>query len=327
MAVSRTSTSRARTRLVARGVAGLIVGLAVMVGQVGMGGSVPASAADGCQHTGSTNGSPYTCTYTQLNPYSNWPSDGSSPFCNPCLAWWMPNGGPGDVPAVIQQSNMNGVNFYDDARNAMYDWAGQNYNSPWMYECPNCSSSQIQVTFSAKSMGTGNVCGQTSVTQFDPNRNIIDYIWAGYNTDKVYWDGPPRQSGGCNAKTTAYHEFGHVFGLGHSSDASDIMYWGGNNVVGVTGDAQTGLNAIYGAYQGGNSNCGSGSSCQLICTAATAATCVPLEGYLEKAWSLSQGTPAPNPVTQITSSTCPTAVFTTWYTCMFLYEEQQISHT
>lgn len=280
-----------------------------MFGQAGITGGLPASAHDDCQRQGSTNGSPWTCGYTQLDPGRNWPWDGSDPRCGVCAWWDMPGGRPGNVDADfsgIPNSGNGAVRWNDDLLNAMYAWSGQPYNSPWMYQCggSNCQYSQVHDGWKDEGWnGNATPCGIAYVYVDSASRVTSSTIMYNNNGQLHWWDGPPANGQyGCDAKSTAYHEEGHVFTLGHSSVASDVMYWGGGDVTSVTGNAQNGLNAIYGPYQG-NSNSGGGcSSCRFepICR-STIDPCNPLgtfdlEGYLAKAWDLSQGVSLPNPV-------------------------------
>jgi Matrixin len=310
-------------RTLARGLSGLLGALVLALGQFAVGGGVlPASAHDNCQNVGSdkaqSNGSPYYCGYTQIDPYKNWPYDNqTAPWCSTCIWWDMPGGQPGNVPAAIHMNNVSGVNFHDDALSAMYGWGGQPYKSPWMYECTRCSASQIQVTVDADHFG--NWCGMAKIVSWDGANRVLS-AWAKYNLDKTYWDGPARQSGGCNAQQIMYHEIGHVFALGHSSDPSDVMYFNGNNVTSVTAQAQAGLNAIYGPCCG-DDGC---TQCQVTCQLSAPDSCGPLMRWLDKAWQLSQGTPAPNPVSIITPSVCDPATLHVWLPCMIAWEESQI---
>ncbi len=128
------------------------------------------------------------------------------------------------------------------------------------------------------------------------------------------------------------------------------MYWGGGNVDSVTGNSQSGLDAIYGAYNGGNSSGGGQacSNCQTVC-GSSEDPCQPgpgipanLEGYLAKAWDLSQGIPAsnplpyaqqvaggaPNPVTIISPQWClpyySASDYQHWAQCVVVYLENKV---
>ncbi|HXA29435.1 MAG TPA: hypothetical protein VN193_11915 [Candidatus Angelobacter sp.] len=297
---------------------GLFAALLLALGQISMGGVVTASAHDDCKQATSadnTNGSPSACGYTQLD--NTWPASGASPFCgSSCVYWWMPNGGPGNVDADFtgQYPGVSGVNFYQDLLSAMHAWAGQPYNSPWMYQCggSNCQYSQVHVGSKDEGYDSRFVtCALTYVSN-DPNNFQITSSTIMWNNDsQLRWSDGPSGSA-CDAKAISYHEEGHVFSLGHSSTQGNAMYWqGGAEAIG--GNDQTGLNAIYGPYTGGN---GSGSSggggcpnCQTIC-GASEDPCNPgpgtpnvnIEGYLTKAWDMSQGASLPNPVSELTGA-------------------------
>ena len=301
------------------------------------GASVPlldphvALANDNCAQasSGSTNGTGWTCTWTQL--FNPWPGDPGQPLNPPqcssaCYVWALQaNGKPGDVPAAIAVSDTSNVKFGTDLKAAMQDWAGQPYKSPWVYICTNCSSSQIEIQMNAGSVSDANWCGQTTVDNHDQN-NLLIHVTVTLNTSAPWYDGPPPAGrSGCDAKATAYHELGHAIGsLGHSGVQGNAMYWqGGAEAIG--GDDQQGLNALYGPYNGtNNGGSGSCSNCQTICGQADN-PCQPTpgvdyEGYLEKAWDMSQGVPMPNPVGYLSSvDGCLTYVFAkqylNWFDC------------
>jgi hypothetical protein len=287
----------------------------------------PAFAAEDCAQVGTssgTNGTAYTCSYTQLsNPWPGVPgSPASPPFCSPCYTWAIQsNGQPGEVPASSTITNSNGVKWGDDVTKAMNDWSAQPYRQPWVYYC---SCSQIEIDIAWADLGSGNVCGQAQVTSADSN-NLLIHVQVRLNDDanKYWWDGPPQQSGGCDAIATAYHELGHAIGtLGHASYEGDAMYWhGGSDQIG--GDDQQGLLAIYGAYQSSGSGCGAhcNSSCIGTVQQALCATS-GLSGYWQKAWLMSQGISAPNPVSIITPTQCVQYEYSyyPWAQCMAYYE-------
>lgn len=299
-------------RTVVRCVAVLLLGL----GQVGIGGVVTASAHDDCRYASTsadyTDGTPWNCNYTQVDS-GNWPGGSSSPQCgSTCWYWWMPNGGPGNVDADFTGAypNVSGVDFYNDLLTAMHGWASQPYNSPLMYQCGGSNCQYSQVHLGSKDEGSGRTasCGLAYVNA-DPNtRNVTSATIMLNNNSAVRWvDGPTGSQGGCNAKSIAYHEEGHVFTLGHSSVSADVMYWGGGDVSAVTGSAQTGLNAIYGPYNGHGGSGGGGAcpNCQTIC-GASEDPCNPgpggdvsIEAYLTKAWDMSQGVAIPNAVSTL----------------------------
>ena len=310
---------------------------------------VPRSAAavDDCRRVNSTGSSPYTCTYTQMEV--DWPNT-TGPFCSQvgaCVNWWMPNGGPGNVDADFSGiSNSNGINWYNDLISAMHGWSGQQYNSPWMYQCSgsNCQYAQVHDKWADLGSSTGpGPCASTQVN-YDTQQFTITSVTITYNNNANvwWWNGPPGRGHqyNCDAIDVAYHEEGHMEALGHSSDASDIMYWKGGTTETVTHDAQTGLGAIYGAYSGTNgSSSGSGGSsggsgcgsCQglsglpvpwsFFTCGPAASACDVFNGYLAKAWDMSRGVATPNPVSEITPAQCVPVEneYTGWLSCMALY--------
>lgn len=181
-----------------QGIFGLMAALLLAFGQVAIGGVAPVSAHDDCQNQGSTNGSPWTCGYTQMDP-NDWPWDGSAPQCgSTCWAWWMPNGSSGDVPADFSGiGNGNNVKFYDDLINAMYDWAGQPYNSPMMYEDTGCSCTEVHDGWKDEGGWSNNTttCAFTSIWQTSGNN--IEQVTIMYNSDSQveWWDGQPTSRG------------------------------------------------------------------------------------------------------------------------------------
>jgi hypothetical protein len=323
---------------------GLALGLGLAVGQLGFSGALPAAAHDDCQHTGSTNGSPWTYSYTQDDPWYPWPASGA-PQCgtNPApsqCAWWdMPNGGPGNVDADFTGTypQVSGVNFYDDLITAMHAWAGQPYNSPWMYQCTasanNCQYSQVhlgskdegQITQSGNTIiGTCGLTYDYTISSSSDSRMSSSTIMLNNNSSVNWWDGQPAAGQyGCDAKATAFHEEGHTFTLGHSSVSGEVMYWGGGDVATVTSAAQRGLNAIYGPYTRGGNSCG--ASCNNSCLgqveALLCSTLGGAVGYYQKAWQMSQGVSVPNPVSIITPSSCEGYGnnYSAWLSCILLY--------
>jgi hypothetical protein len=315
-ASSAPASERGRRRLFMRGVMGLFATLLLALGQLSVGGILTASAHDDCRYASTsadyTDGSPWNCNYTQVDS-GNWPGSSSSPQCgSTCWFWWMPNGGPGNVDADFTGAypNASGVDFYNDLPTAMHGWASQTYNSPWMYQCggSNCQYSQVHVGSKDEGSGRTYSCGLTYVYA-DSNTNYVTSATIMLNNNgAVRWvDGPTGSQGGCDAKSMAFHEEGHVYTLGHSSVNADVMYWGGGDVSTVTGNSQTGLNAIYGPYQGGNGSSG-GSGCgscqidpgfQVPIPACNGGVCYRLEGYLAKAWDMSQGVSIPNAVSSL----------------------------
>jgi hypothetical protein len=186
-----------------------------------------------------------------------------------------------------------------------------------MYQCTSCSTSEVHDGWKdegGKDASGQVTCGLTYIWQVD-SQNHIEQTTIMYNNNgqAPWWDGPPASGqSGCDAKATAFHEEGHVFGLGHSSVKADVMYWKGGDVNTVSSNAQTGLNAIYGPYQGQNgSSDGAGcGTCQIdpggslpvpipTCNGGALGACNKLEGYLAKAWDMSQGVPYPNPVSEL----------------------------
>lgn len=318
---SSASDQRGRRRLLRSSLAGLFALFLLSLGPLSIGGVLTASAHDDCQNQGNTDGSPWTCGYTQLDPTHNWPADGSSPHCSVCAWWDMPNGGPGNVDADFTGAypTGGGIQYYNDLIAAMQDWSGQPYNSPWMYQCSgsNCQYSQIHVGSKDEGGGSSYACALTYVYVDSSNRVTSSTIMFNNDGQTRWWDGPPASGqSGCDAKATAYHEEGHAFTLGHSSAEGNAMYWqGGAESIG--GNDQTGLDAIYGPYQGSNgSSSGSGGggsgcgTCQALgshqvsisCDTLSSTACAILEGYLSKAWDMSQGVSLPNPVSELTGA-------------------------
>lgn len=207
---------------------------------------------------------------------NDWPNETGDPDCHSYCAYYLHGSGP-QTYSYSNQVNNNGssVNFNGDMARAIHDWSGQPYNSPWFYDC-QCSSGQL-MTVTVGPVGNG-LCGQGTVTTAwqaygATNDNHIVSSMAEYATDSgdPWFDGPPPDtfSGSyCDAQSTAYHEVGHAFGEGHSTYASDVMYYGGGDTAAIDADAQSMLNAIYGPYQGGNGSGGGTScgSCQVVCT-------------------------------------------------------------
>jgi hypothetical protein len=334
-ASSASASERGRGRLFKRGVVGLLAALLLALGQVSIGGGMlTASAHDDCQYASTsaqyTDGSPWNCNYTQIES-GNWPGNSSSPQCgSTCWFWWMPNGGPGNVDADFTGAypNVSGVDFYNDLLTAMHGWGSQPYNSPLMYQCggSNCQYSQVHVGSKDEGSGRSYSCALTYVYADSNTHYVTSSTIMLNNNGGVWWvDGPTGSQGGCDAKSMAYHEEGHVFTLGHSSANADVMYWGGGDVSTVTGNAQTGLNAIYGPYNGHGGSGGGGSgqcpNCQTIC-GASENPCNPgpggdvsIQAYLTKAWDMSQGVSIPNAVsTLIGADGCLQYFFTKQYT-------------
>jgi hypothetical protein len=325
-ASSATASEPGRRRLFTRGAVGLLAALLLALGQISMGGVATASAHDDCTYVGNgqgAGGTNWTCPYTQLDN-GNWPAQSGAPQCGgTCQAWNTPGGNPGYVPADFTGiSNVNGVNFYNDLLNAMYGWSGQDYNSPILYQCdPNssCQYSEVHDGWKDESWnGASTSCGITYNWQVDSANHIQQSTIMYNNNSQVrWWDGPPASGTGygCDAKATAYHEEGHVWGLGHSSDNADVMFWGGSKANTVTANAQTALAAMYGPYHSGNGGGGSCPNCQTIC-GASENPCNPglgapnLQGYLTKAWDMSQGVSVPNPASYV--APVP-ACLTYWY--------------
>ena len=140
----RTPMTMGRRQLLRRGILGLMVGLAALFGQVTIGGILPVAAYDDCQWVGNssgTNGSDWTCTYTQYGGSANdWPGaspgtgGGTYPKCGNNCTWWpSPNGYYDQVPYSNSLVNNSTANFHDDAAKAVNDWSGQPYNSPLFY--------------------------------------------------------------------------------------------------------------------------------------------------------------------------------------------------
>jgi hypothetical protein len=313
--------TRGRRRRITLAISATLLASTAALGQLGL-GALPVAARDNCQNVGQGNGSNGTawyCGWTGYGPYVQWPTNTgggapTDPFCGAyCLNWPMPGNSAENVPAHITLSNQqNGPAYYNDAYAAMKDWGGQPYNSPWMYEC-NCSTAAVNVGWGSYN---AQYCGMSAITQWDSYNRVIGNPGAYINLNNAnqYTDGPPPNNG-CNAQSALYHEWGHVFTLGHSSDPHDVMYWAGGNVTSVTDQAQTGLNNMYGPYQN-NQQSGGCNNCQGVpCPESVAgtqtytwATCgngVPLpsvDGYYAKAWAMSQGVSVPSPVSEISSA-------------------------
>jgi hypothetical protein len=95
------------------------------------------------------------------------------------------------------------------------------------------------------------------------------------------------------------------------------MFWQDCMCGEIDGDAENMLEAVYGPYQGGG---GSGcSECNVLCPPGS--SCFPLQGYLSKAWNLSQGmTGLPNPVSMLTPPGCSTTSgYIVWAECVTNY--------
>jgi hypothetical protein len=301
----------------------LLVGSLAVTAGLGLASPTPAAAYNDCQYTPNTptNGSPYTCRYTQISN-NNWPVGSADPSCGNSCFWWPrapQSGGPISIPYSIQIGNSNRAKFFDDAAAALYAWSGQPYNSPWTYDCHNnntCGNPSIVVRGGhyGRPGGSTLACGYSNVINYASDNGVFS-TYSDYNIDEPFAQGP--SAGSCDATTVIYHEVGHSFTEGHSSVDSDVMFWMGHSAT-IDGDAQSYLNAMYGPYKSSGHSGGGCPSCRSVCGIEN---CVlagqDLEGYLNKAWSLSQGTvpPVPDPVSMITPESCPTTPYTIWINC------------
>lgn len=239
----RSDTSARRRRVVRRSLIGFMATLTVMAAQIGIGGTLAASAstAGGCD-----NG---TCRWTQLEN-GNWPDNSSDPSCSPCASW--PVNGDGSVQNVYYFNAWQGQGsmFENETNWAANTWGNEPYESPTTEECNGCGTS---ITYNAQSMAS-NLCGQTylsyNVTQGGQAAITGATVYLNTNAADGYVDGPS-DSRACDLRDTLLHETGHVFGEGHSSVNSDLMYPATNNVESVDQDAEDMMAEVYGSYEAG----------------------------------------------------------------------------
>jgi hypothetical protein len=299
----------------------LVVALAVTAG-LGLASPAPAWAYMDCTYTPNqpTMGSPYSCRYTQISN-NNWPSGSTDPDCHNMCMWWPrapQTGDPIYISYTLQVGNTNRAQFYSDAQSALYAWSGQPYNSPWAHDCSadnSCGNPSIFVRGGHYGNSQSAGCGQSNVINYASNNGVFS-TYSDYNFDQPFSQGT-NNYGACNAIATIYHEVGHTFTEGHSTVPSDVMYWQNQSVTTIDGDAQRYLNAMYGPYQG-HSHSGSGCShCRAVCGQVCTLAGQDLEGYLDKAWSLSQGVvpPAPDPMSMITPPGCAMSPYQIWLNC------------
>jgi len=225
-----------------RGTIGLISALVAIFGQFGFGGILPAAAATNCANNN-------TCRWTQMEN-GNWqPNSNQNPSCSPCVSWPPdPNGGGIQNVAYWNSWQGQGSMFDNEVNWAANQWGSQQYYSPSVYEC-NCSNTPIN--YNAESL-PASLCGSTylnySVSQ--GNQGNITGATVYLNSNAGYVDGPSKGSA-CDLRNTLLHETGHVFGEGHSSVQSDVMYPHNNNIEAIDQDAQNMMAAIYGTYEAG----------------------------------------------------------------------------
>ena len=308
-------------------VALLVAAVVAATGAIGWLPAQHALATESCQNVGSgaadSNGSPYQCRYTQLDN-TDWPNQTTDPDCHGNCAWFLHGNGPQSYTYSDQGLTIsaNGVNFRNDMENAVNQWSGEPYNSPWFSNC-NCGSGFMTIT---QGNTGGGACGLGwTVTAWQAynqtNDNHIVSSTAEYASDfsGPWYDGtPPSNFSGqwCDAAFTALHEVGHAFGEGHSSVNGDVMYWNGGTTTQIDGDATELLLQLYGAYQNSNGGCG---GCQWSCTAPAAhllCSALGIAGYYQKAWQLAHGLTVPNAVLLATPPPSPCLVW--WYSDSFL---------
>jgi len=278
------------------------------------------------------NGTNWECQWTQLD--NSWPQN-NYPSCSPCTAYRRNL----TLSASINQSNTNQITFHDDMANAVYNWSGQTYNSPWFNDC-KCGSAFLNIN--ATHQGAG-VCGEGGVTT-DSNNAIVG-AYANYNIDTTYVDSP-NSAGKCDARSVAVHEVGHAFTEGHSSYPSDVMNWQDCQCITVDQDAQSMLNAVYGPENSSSSSSSNGSGCGNCQVAPgvggvgvavdcgtiivrTACDTPDLFAFYSKAWYLSMGAGgqvptnlSTNPVLLITPPQCQQPSgdvwnYVAWIDCIF----------
>ena len=308
---------------------GVIAILAALVGQLGVSGVMPAAAYDDCTWVGNssgTNGSDWTCDYTQLGGSNNdWPGlvdqgAGTFPRCydnngNYCNWWPSPNGQPDNVPYLNTLSNDNRASFYDDARTAIGDWSGQPFNSPIFYDCHNNNTcNKVSVTFKWADLGNTGTCASGGPSTMSGDTIVTAAVTLNSNSS-VSWSDGYNNWGACDAQSTLYHEVGHVFAEGHSSNSNDVMYWRDCMCTTIDKDAQSVLNAVYGKPSTDSSDSMACSCEYLACPqvpAVTTANGVPtvnqtlwtvcgtgyalpyVWNYYAKAWNLAQGQAVPS---------------------------------
>src|SRR5260221_3665340 len=187
----------------------------------------------------------------------------------------------------------------------MQNWSGQPYNNPYFYKCQNCSNPFLAVGASNYGWSQNNrICGMAAINYYtDGNGNVtgLASAFANYNGSATYADGA-NSYGYCNAISAILQEVGHgAVAEGHSSISGDVMNWlqpSNCQCSTIDGDAQSMMLAVYGRYNG-NQDC---NSCN---TMPVVSPSTPVLGpYLQKAWMMSQGSTAPNPVSMITPSQC-----------------------
>jgi hypothetical protein len=158
--------------------------------------------------------------------------------------------------------------FHTAVAQAVNDASNEPYYSPSFREVSggdwNCQNVSLCITVGH--LGSSSSGEQLCAVTNDYG-NPINYSVITINQDVSWFIGNPGAvAGECSINAIAHHEMGHVLGLGHSSDASALMFWA-PNAVNFGSDEQAGLKAIYfDNYQphsaGGGDTC---NNCQAEC--------------------------------------------------------------
>lgn len=205
----------------------------------GLGATViqtPVAAAQDCANNN-------TCNWTQADSQTDWPNTTSDPHCyNYCVRW--------NLDCSYSEEYLNnwtdGSVWESTADWAQHTWDGVPECTPTFNKAANSSSAWLTQVGAQSLPGNPPPCGQWQPQGYQSGSSFI--LTGGtvvVNSSQRFTSSV--SPGVCNIRNTFLHETGHMYGEGHSSVQSDVMYKDtdqGNTAI--DGDAHAELAAIYG---------------------------------------------------------------------------------